>query len=98
MFVCFYCSCCRACGFGPSDGLILHRRNPTDWPWDKETERSGRGTTKWLQIYDDDDDDDDDNSIQFFIIYVPSQQLRDQLETQYRVVTENGQESTGGKS
>jgi hypothetical protein len=34
-------------------------------------------------VDDDDDDDDDDNSIQFFIIYVPSQQPQGQLQTQH---------------
>jgi hypothetical protein len=32
-------------------------------------------------------DNDDDNSIQFFIIYVPSQQLQGQLQTQHSVGT-----------
>jgi hypothetical protein len=42
-----------------------------------------------LHLNDDDDDDDDDddnnnnNSIKFFIIYVPSQQLQGQLQTQH---------------
>jgi hypothetical protein len=39
------------------------------------------------------------NSMQFFIIYVTSQQLQGQLLTQHSVVTDNGlEESTGGKS
>jgi hypothetical protein len=33
------------------------------------------------------DDDDDNNSIQFFIIYVPSQQPQGQLQTQHSVGT-----------
>jgi hypothetical protein len=40
-------------------------------------------------IKDDDDDDDDDDSIKFFIIYVPSQQLHGQLQTQRSVDTGN---------
>jgi cyclophilin family peptidyl-prolyl cis-trans isomerase len=32
-----------------------------------------------------DDDDNNNNSIQFFIIYVPSQQLQGQLQTQHIV-------------
>jgi hypothetical protein len=36
-----------------------------------------------------DNDNDDDDSIQFFIIYVPSQQLQGQLQTQYSVDTSN---------
>jgi hypothetical protein len=35
------------------------------------------------------DDDNNNNSIQFFIIYVPSQQLQGQLQTQYSVGTSN---------
>jgi hypothetical protein len=39
------------------------------------------------------------NLIQYFIIYVPSQQLQGQLQTRYSVDTGNElQESTGGKS
>jgi hypothetical protein len=41
------------------------------------------------------------NLIQFnsFFIYVPSQQLRGQLQTQHGLITDNGlQVSTGGKS
>jgi hypothetical protein len=34
------------------------------------------------EAFDNDDNDgDDDNSVQFFIIYVPSQQLQGQLQT-----------------
>jgi hypothetical protein len=37
--------------------------------------------------YDDNDDDDvNNNQIQFFIIYVQSQQLQGQLQTQYSVI------------
>jgi hypothetical protein len=35
---------------------------------------------------EDDDYDYDDNSMQFFIIYVPSQQLLGQLQTQHSVI------------
>jgi hypothetical protein len=44
---------------------------------------------------DDDDDDDDDNNnnnnnaIQFFIIYVPSEQLQGQLQTHHSADTSN---------
>jgi hypothetical protein len=39
------------------------------------------------------------NSIQFFIIYVPGQQLQGQSQIQHSVITDNGlQESAGGKS
>jgi hypothetical protein len=44
-------------------------------------------------VDDEDDSDDDDNSnnnsIQFFIIYVPSQQPQGQLQTQHKVDTSN---------
>jgi hypothetical protein len=43
-----------------------------------------------LRTYTDDDgDDDNNNSIQFFIIYVPSQQLQCQLQIQHSVDTGN---------
>jgi hypothetical protein len=35
------------------------------------------------------DDSDDNNSIQFFIIYVPSQQLQGQLQSRHSVDTSN---------
>jgi hypothetical protein len=41
-----------------------------------------------ISISDDDDDDDsnnNNNSIQFSVIYVPSQQLQGQLQTQHSV-------------
>jgi hypothetical protein len=38
---------------------------------------------------DDDDNNNNNNSIQFFIIYVPSQQLQGQLQTQHSVDTSN---------
>jgi hypothetical protein len=43
---------------------------------------------KFIWLYDD-NDDDDNNSIQFFIIYVPIQQLQGQLQTQSNVHTSN---------
>jgi hypothetical protein len=39
------------------------------------------------KAFNENDDDDDDNSIQFFIIYVPSQQLQGQLQTQHSADT-----------
>jgi hypothetical protein len=53
-------------------------------------------TFKFFPVYfnnndghDDDDDDDNNNSIQFFIIYVPSQHLQGKLQTQHSVNTIN---------
>jgi hypothetical protein len=37
----------------------------------------------------DNDDDNNNNSIHFFIIYVPSQQLQGQLQTEHSVDTSN---------
>jgi hypothetical protein len=42
-----------------------------------------------ISYINDDDGDNDNDSIQFFIIYVPSQQLQGQLQTQHSVDTSN---------
>jgi hypothetical protein len=40
-----------------------------------------------FKILESDDDDANTNSVKFFIIYVPSQQLQGQLQTQHSVDT-----------